>query len=231
LKVKRVYENIAEEIRRWILDGKLKAGDRLPSEEELIKQFGVSRASLREAFRLLESMGLVETELGKGRFVRNILRKENQELSEALKNALIARELVEPSIAMYAAQVASEQDIKKIQEALRRLELSYNLGCSEFLVHDKAFHIAVAEATHNFMLINFVLDYKSVIEELGAKTLNVKGRRKRSYKEHQQIFEAIKSHNPQAAHKANLLHIQNVKRTIEFLYGKGVINKCKDTGE
>ena len=103
LKVKRVYENIAEEIRRWILDGKLKAGDRLPSEEELIRQFGISRASLREAFRLLESMGLVKTILGKGRFVRNILREEVQRLPEALKNALIARELVEPSIAMYAA--------------------------------------------------------------------------------------------------------------------------------
>ncbi len=221
-----MYENIAEEIRRWILDGKLKAGDRLPSEEELLRRFGISRASLREAFRLLESMGLVETILGKGRFVRNILGEETQRLSEVLRNALIARELVEPSIAMHAAQVASEQDIQKIQEALQKLKLSYNMGCSEFLIHDKAFHIAVAEATHNFMLINFVLDYKSVIEELGAKTLNVRGRKERSYKEHKQIFEAIKAHNPEAAYKANLLHIQNVKRIIEFLYGKGVIDKC-----
>ena len=68
----RIYEEIVRQIRTLISEGKLKSGDKLPPERELAERFKVSRPSVREAMRALESMGLIEIRLGEGTFVREI---------------------------------------------------------------------------------------------------------------------------------------------------------------
>ncbi len=216
-RTRRVYEEVAEEIKSWILEGKLKPGERLPSEEELLRRFGVSRASLREAFRLLESMGLVETVLGRGRFVRSIPYVD-RESPKIFYETIIARELLEPSITRYAARSATEEDIERIRRVIERVEGKTYIAMSDLIKYDQDFHLEVAKATHNFLLINITMDYLNLIRGLRESTLKVPGRKEKSFREHKRIYEAIARRDEEEAYKADLEHVRNIRRIIEKLY-------------
>ncbi len=216
-RTRRVYEEVAEEIKSWILEGKLKPGERLPSEEELLRRFGVSRASLREAFRLLESMGLVETVLGRGRFVRSIPYAD-KESPRIFYETIIARELLEPSITRYAARSATEEDIERIRRVIERVEGKTDIAMNDLIKYDQDFHLEVAKATHNFLLINITMDYLNIIKGLRESTLKVPGRKEKSFREHKRIYEAIAKRDEEGAYKADLEHVRNIRRIIEKLY-------------
>ncbi len=216
-RTRRVYEEVAEEIKSWILEGKLKPGERLPSEEELLRRFGVSRASLREAFRLLESMGLVETVLGRGRFVRSIPYVD-RESPKIFYETIIARELLEPSITRYAARSATEEDIERIRRVIERVEGKTDIAMNDLIKYDQDFHLEVAKATHNFLLINLTMDYLNLIRGLRESTLKVPGRKEKSFREHKRIYEAIARRDEEEAYKADLEHVRNIRRIIEKLY-------------
>jgi len=226
-RTKRIYEEVAEEIRNWILEGKIKPGEKLPSEEELLKFFGVSRASLREAFRLLESMGLVETILGKGRFARS-LPKVDLSSPTVFYETLIAREILEPMITKYAARCATSEDISRIGKIIEKVEERLDSAIEELIRYDQEFHLEVAKATHNFFLINITLDYLNIIRGLGENTLKVPGRKEKSFKEHKRIYEAIANGDEEEAFRADLEHVRNVKSLIEKLYGEGEEKRVGD---
>ena len=78
----------------------------------------------------------------------------------------------------------------------------------------------MAKATHNFVLVNFTIDYGGLIGDLGARTLVIPGRKEELFEEHKMIFEAIKARNEKLAYEAELTHIHNVRRIIELLYVK-----------
>lgn len=218
-KPKRIYEEVAEEIKSWILTGKIKPGEKLPSEEELLRIFGISRASLREAFRLLESMGLVETILGRGRFARPLSEVDSSS-PKVFYEALMARELLEPTITRYAAKCATHDDIDRIRRIIEAMSRIEELSVEEMVKYDQEFHLEVAKATHNFLLVNITMDYLNIIRGLGENTLKIPGRKERSFKEHKKIFEAIASNDEEGAFKADLEHVKNVREMIEKLYGK-----------
>lgn len=218
-KPKRIYEEVAEEIRDWILTGKIKPGERLPSEEELLHIFGISRASLREAFRLLESMGLVETVLGRGRFARPI-PEVDKDSPKVFYEALMARELLEPTITKYAARCAEPEDVDRIGKIVEAMEKRKELSVEEMVRYDQDFHLEVAKATHNFLLVNITMDYLNIIKSLGENTLKVPGRKERSFREHKKIFEAIASKDEEGAFQADLEHVRNVREMIDKLYGR-----------
>lgn len=218
-KPKRIYEEVAEEIRDWILTGKIKPGEKLPSEEELLKIFGISRASLREAFRLLESMGLVETILGRGRFARPLPEVDSNS-PKVFYEALMARELLEPTITRYAAKCATPDDIEGIRKVIEAMSKVRELPVEEIVKYDQEFHLGVAKATHNFLLVNITMDYLNIIRGLGENTLKVPGRKEESFKEHRRIFEAIASKDEEGAFRADLEHVRSVREMIERLYGK-----------
>lgn len=217
-RTRRVYEEVAEEIKSWILEGRLKPGERLPSEEELLRRFGVSRASLREAFRLLESMGLVETVLGRGRFVRSIPYMD-KDSPKIFYETIVARELLEPSITRYAARSATQEDVERIRRVIERVEGKKDIRMSELIKYDQDFHLEVAKATHNFLLINITMDYLNIIKGLRESTLKVPGRKEKSFKEHKRIYEAIARKDEEEAYKADLEHVRNIRKIIEKLYG------------
>ena len=217
-RTRRVYEEVAEEIKSWILEGRLKPGERRPSEEELLRRFGVSRASLREAFRLLESMGLVETVLGRGRFVRSIPYMD-KDSPKIFYETIVARELLEPSITRYAARSATQEDVERIRRVIERVEGKKDIRMSELIKYDQDFHLEVAKATHNFLLINITMDYLNIIKGLRESTLKVPGRKEKSFKEHKRIYEAIARRDEEEAYKADLEHVRNIRKIIEKLYG------------
>jgi len=107
----------------------LRPGDKLPLERELAEKLSISRNSLREAFRVLESKGLVKSQAGRGRYVREIRKKgysntENIVLSlekSSILELLEEREIFEVKIAKIAAQRATVEDIELIEQALNKI--------------------------------------------------------------------------------------------------------------
>ena len=158
----RVFQDLVKQIQRAILDGRLKPGDKLPSQRELIQRFQTSRASLREALRVLEQKGLIEVKLGVsgGAVVKDV---DTEPITESL--ALLIqhqkvsfdhlaefREGVEGLVAALAAERATQADIRRLKDLLlqARAHLQQEKPkAEEFVRVDVQLHIALAQIVGN----------------------------------------------------------------------------------
>src|SRR3989304_4413029 len=125
VKQKRIYQDIVAQIRRLLDDGRLKPGFQLPSERELSELFQVSRASVREAIRALDSMGLVEIRSGEGTYVASTVESLLSPLAfairqqrDAFREIFEARRIGEPEIAALAAKRANPSEIRRLEAIL-----------------------------------------------------------------------------------------------------------------
>src|SRR5260370_23705460 len=127
VKSTRIYEEIVRQVKRLIAEGKLRSGDRLRLERDLVEEFMVSRTAVREALRALEGSGLIDVRAGEGAFVRDVSVESLIESlalvilphREAVKELFEARRLLEPAIAGPAAGRATREEIAEV-EALRQ---------------------------------------------------------------------------------------------------------------
>ncbi|NLX85379.1 MAG: FadR family transcriptional regulator, partial [Synergistaceae bacterium] len=112
----RIYEKVVEKLKESISSGEILPGDPLPSERQLMDNFGVSRSSLREAFRVMELLGLIESVPGKGRFVRYPKSVAEDEKNIRLEDSAVlelmeARRVLDPAIAAASAMRATSSDL------------------------------------------------------------------------------------------------------------------------
>ncbi len=221
IKTKRLYEEIVEQIKQLISDGRLKPGDRLLAERELAEQFQVSRASVREAIRTLEMLGVIDIRPGEGTFVRSsqaddIIRPLAMFLAverSSLLDMFEMRRIFETATAGLAAERASDEELDQISSTLEDMQERLNVQDPEKgQEFDTAFHYAVAEAAHNSLLTKL---FKTVSEEF-AKANSVARRQlyqdspenaQKIIDQHSKIFQAIQSHSSQAASTAMLDHL------------------------
>ena len=128
VKTTRIYEKVVEKLKEEIADGRLLPGDPLPSERQLMETFGVSRSSLREAFRVMELLGLIESIAGKGRFVRQPReiaedqRKGIQLEDSAILELMEARRILDPAIAGESAMRATPSDLMRLLRVITATE-------------------------------------------------------------------------------------------------------------
>src|SRR4030066_352405 len=210
----RLYESVIEQIMDLIKNNELKPGDKLPPEREMAEKLSISRNSLREAFRVLESRGLIKSKPGGGRFIREIRENghnntENIILSlekSSILELLEAREIFEVKIAEIAAQRAALEDIEIIEEALNKMNQKEELKDDKKTESDTEFHLAIAGASHNFVFVNIMKLHLDLLKETREKTWQIPGRREKQYQEHRAIFRAIKEHNSKKAVEAMLKH-------------------------
>lgn len=163
----RTHEHVLSQIAERILDGRLEVGDRLPSERELVSALGVSRTSVREALRILESMGIIEANVGSGRDAGSTICDRP---SEALSNLLrlhmaLARfrlvELVEVRIqlergaAAGAAMSATSADIDRLKELIEAMEQP-DLEHARFHEFDTEFHVTIARISGNTLVADLM---------------------------------------------------------------------------
>jgi DNA-binding transcriptional regulator YhcF (GntR family) len=153
VKRKRIHEDIVAQIRRHVVDGRLQPGDRLPSERVLSARFRVSRASVREAIRALESVGLVQILSGDGTYVASGLdvllgawRSSTPQKKDALRDAFEARKIIEPEIAALAASRATDAEIRRM-EAILAQQAERVAGGQTGVELDSAFHSLLAHST------------------------------------------------------------------------------------
>jgi len=158
-RIEKASDNIVAQIRDSILSGKFNPGERLANEKELIEQFSVSKATMREALRVLEVMGLIEIRkgIGGGVFIAEVGMKTTiysilnflhfQTIS--IRDITFIRYLFEPTTAEIAASKAQDKDI----EHLERTILEYNNQVDSDLSKGISFHRYIARMTENSILI------------------------------------------------------------------------------
>lgn len=219
VEYRRLYEDVIEQIETMIATGKLCPGDRLPPERELAEQIGISRGTLREAFRILERQGAIETRPGGGRVIRMMPHgsSERDEIVAILQSAatadlLVAREAVETAIVELACSQASEDDLQAIEEILRKQEAEMRAGG---IPHGDLFHGAAADACRNPVLGSIRLELSLHIPRKsdGGAAVAPEWVANR-HRQHVAIYEAIRARDPGRARQALL---ENLREAREYL--------------
>jgi DNA-binding FadR family transcriptional regulator len=213
----RLYERIVDQVESAIASGDLQPGQRLPSERELVAQFGTSRATVREALRVLESSGLVRSRPGDPNgpeilpFSSRGLSKQLRRLAHAegltLAQLLVSRMMLDAAANRLAAVLRTGEQLAQIEAAITRMGVAVDEGYAAFGEADVAFHEAVAAASGNTLVqvSNEVVrdTVLSLISDKIAHARNSKALMRRSLGHHAQVLEAIRSGDGPAAARAS----------------------------
>ncbi len=218
IKSTRIYEEIVRQIKTMISEGRLKSGDQLPPERDLAEKFVVSRTSVREALRALESLGLVEIRPGEGTFVREMSVEALIEplallmfsQREAIGELFEARRLLEPAIAALAARRATPEEVKEMERILDQQAKEIAAGRTG-LSQDAEFHAAIASAAHNQAITRLVHGIMDLLGQSREESLNAPGRPMRSHQDHRRVLEAIRQRDEHAAEQAMRDHVSAVE--------------------
>lgn len=225
IKQKRVYEEILEQIKGLVSEGVLKPGDRLISERELAERLQVSRASIREAFSALDMMGILESKPGEGTFIREVpqdsMIKPLALMLMLYKNSslevLEVRAILEAGSAAMAASRVTPEGLEKIKEALDEMERDVLCGAIGELP-DARFHLAIAEAADNQILIRLMNTVSDLIVETmrysRERLFQTPGNNITLLEQHKEIFRAIADKDSEAAREAMRAHLRFVRKEI-----------------
>jgi GntR family transcriptional repressor for pyruvate dehydrogenase complex len=221
IKSTRIYEEIVRQVKQLIAEGRLKTGDRLPPERELAEKFVVSRTSVREALRALESLGLIEIRPGEGTFVRQVsvdalvgpLALMMTSQREAIGELFEARRVLEPAIAALAASRATPDEVQEMERILESQAREVAAGRTG-LAEDAAFHTAVGAAAHNHAITRIVHAIMDLLTQSREESLNTPGRPTRSHQDHRRILQAIAKRNSSTARQAMLDHLVAVEALV-----------------
>ena len=236
IKRSRVSDEVVIQIKNLISEGKLRPGDRLPPERELIKQFGVSRPSLREALNSLMAMGFLEVKQSKRTFIKSVASERMEgPLSLLIKtdtqkifDLIEVRKAMEVWGASQAAERATEEDIKRLEFIIEEMERAIEEG-RDWDKEDADFHLAIAQATHNMVQIHIMSTMYDLLRESVAKLFTDKAKMKKLFQQHCRILNAIKTHSPEKARERTLEHLDYVDSEVKTI--NGMTNRMDTPGE
>lgn len=223
----RLAEVVAREIEQRVLEGRLKPGDRLPSERDLSAELGVSRASLREAIHKLAARGLLESRQGDGTFVTDrLLTSFANPWEEILRDhpgvhddLLEFRNMLEGRAAECAASRSTAADRERVRASLARLEAAYAGGDLDAQVNtDLEFHQTIAEASHNVIVSHLTASLLRLLRDNLRRNLNelmqVPAAREQLLDQHRAVWHAIEQGNADQAREVAGDHIGYVRQTL-----------------
>ena len=221
IKHVKVSDEVVDQIRNLISQGKLKPGDRLLPERELIREFDVSRPSLREALNSLITMGFLEIK-GKRTFIKSVTSESMQNpLSLLIKadtqklfDLIEVRKAIEAWGAFLAAQRATKEDIKHLENITEEMRKAFEEGRS-WEKQDADFHLEMAQATHNTIQTHVMSTIYDLLRESVAKVFKDRAKVKKLLDHHQRIFNAIKNHSPDKARERTLEHLNYVESEVK----------------
>ncbi|MDF2531913.1 MAG: GntR family transcriptional regulator [Clostridia bacterium] len=225
IKNTKVYEQVIDQIKDMIAEGTLNKGDRLPSERSLVEQLQVSRASLREALRALEVIGLVECKQGEGNYIKTSFEDNLLEPLSIMyrlersnpKEIWELRKTMEVEAVGLAAKRVTDTQLKELSELL----LSFNDEEDETYNAeiDKQFHYKLAECSGNILIYNILKTVSVLVEDFikGARTkiLNDKENKKVLFKQHKAMLIAVEKHSSVEARKAMREHLDYAMEFME----------------
>lgn len=220
IKHTRLYEQVIIKLERDFSEGLLQIGDRLPSERESAEKFNISRGTLRDAFRVLESQGIIETIPGDGRYLRKSLEeidKSEHPVIEDLKKAAMLdlieiREIIETGMIKYVCERATDQDILRLESLASQMNrVPTSIGEPDV---DYYFHQALAECSKNSAILNFMKLNMEIINQTREKNFARSKNVEQAQKEHMAIVEAIKNRDAETAKQKVMEHFIHIRKRI-----------------
>ena len=222
-----VPRSAVQRIQSMILEGILKPGDRLPAQRELSEQFGISRASLREALSVLETLGLIRVEVGRGVFVlgpdgdgapqakwRYADRYSPLEVYET-------RLMLEPRSAALAARNAKAEDLAAIGQSVERMRAAVEAGDLIAAAEcDSIFHRAIVECSGNRMVMELFRTVNGVMDEIQRLPFIHHERIWETVSEHEAIVAALNGRDEAGAAVAMAGHIRAAAGRIGIGLGR-----------
>lgn len=211
-----IKELALEQLRRYITSGAVKPGQRLPAERVLSERLGVGRSSVREALKVLEAIGLIESRIGEGTFLveqsgDTIGRTIGLSLATwggAIVELITARQMLEIEAVRAAAAHATGEEIAAMEAELERMEAAGN-DFPAYLAADMQFHRLIGRATHNAIVAHITGSLISMLEEAlregHADQLPMFAEGSAT---HREVFQAIARHDGAAAAEGMRRHLQ-----------------------
>ena len=215
LKKTRLYEEIVKQIIDKIKSGELKPGDRLPTERDLALQLAVSRTAIREALRSMELMGIIDSRVGGGTFIREmtlenlmdpfagILSKNERLIIELIE----VRMLLEVEIAKLAARKNDEKSMHLLEKSLVLMEKEVAEG-GLGLHGDNAFHQALALAADNLAMTSITRLCGELLNTTRKAALEALKDRMLGVEHHKAIFQAVKAGDEEKAGRLMKHHLE-----------------------
>jgi GntR family transcriptional repressor for pyruvate dehydrogenase complex len=221
-------EDIAARILQLIEEKRLQPGDRLPSERQLAATLGVSRPILREALRALSIMNITDTRSGEGTFVTSLdtdLLVGHLGFVLALDDSTFlqlfeARKILEPGIAMLAAERITEAEVAALEDCLRRAEAALE-DHDAFLEMDIQLHTQLTRAASNPILTRFMVSLGELTRASRLRTVQIPGVAEETLEDHRRIVGAVERRDGEAAREAVLLHLDHVESRLERMVTSG----------
>ncbi|ABR47043.1 GntR domain protein [Alkaliphilus metalliredigens QYMF] len=225
IKSTKVYEQVAEQIQDMIVNGELQKGDKLPSERHLAEELQVSRASIREALRALQIIGLIDVRQGEGSYINHSFEKCLFQplsimfmLQQSKPEEIIElRKIIEVEAAYLAAKRADDEEIEQLRSLIEQLKILKDLDDEETSVSvDKQFHYLIAKSSKNQLLVNVL----NVISELMDKFIkDARGmilireeNKEVLINQHEAIFKGLENRDPDATAGAMQAHIKFIMK-------------------
>lgn len=220
-------KKVASEIEEAIINKKLIAGDKLPTEFELCDQFGVSRTAIREALRTLSAKGLISIQKGKGIFIEgyssdSIIEPMHRYLQlKGTRNYIFevihARRIIEPGLAAHAAINRTEEHIEKLQKDVAEMR-KFNGSPEDFAKLDMAFHMDIAVASGNSIMPLILKPIHLLMPDIKAKILStVPGATESKVGTHPDILEAIINKDGNLAYRLMEEHLEGALKHAETM--------------
>lgn len=223
IKPKKIYEEVSEAILGMIKNGTLKPGDKLLPVHQLAEQFQVGRSAVREALSALRAMRLIEMKQGEGTYVKNFTPSAlTSSLSttllmkqEDIVNLFEVRKVLEVGVVGAAALKRTDENIHNMKRWLDEMQK----GMGDEQAGEKAdfhFHMAIAEASHNNILLELMNHVSEMIAEAIGETRRIvlygeQTTAERLLEEHRKIYEAVLKNDVEAAQQAMQNHLTNVE--------------------
>jgi GntR family transcriptional regulator, transcriptional repressor for pyruvate dehydrogenase complex len=223
---------VVRQITSHIINGALLPGDKLPSELEMTRRFGISRISLREAMKLLEAKGYIESKGRKGKFVRTITGEALETpLSEYIASSegnfsqlLEVVKIIGGEVASMATSMSSENDIMDLWCELALIESNVRRGgknqTDAILSHYTQFFVKLSQTAHNKVLSHLVMSISSILKQnlsiLYSDIQNKKGKESDLLSHLSAIVGAIEKRSESEAKSAVYQHIDFLKSKISI---------------
>ena len=221
-----IVNEVTEQLKKLILDGKIKPGDKFPSENELCEQLNVSRTVIREAKQSLTGMGLIETTRGKQTYVRSDFFEamlDSLSLGLQLKGGSVnelmeSRRIIEVAAAGLAAERADQKVIDELNTYLERQKAAMQSNdLMLYAVNDLGWHTTIAEATKNRVVIRMLSTIRNMLEALIIAGLKIPGSGSTAFEAHQRITTAIARGDAELAKQGMSDHLVAVRTMFEEL--------------
>jgi len=224
MKKKKVYEDIVERFSKKIENGDWKNGDKLPTERELAEILGVSRTSIREALRAMELIGMVESRVGDGTYVKalsldtafnSVVGAFNAD-SDFVLEMYEVRILLESYTITLAAKRRTEEHLELLRKTLKDMEEDIRQG-NKALESDNQFHFIIAQAAGNRALLS-ILTLCTELFNSSIKMANLPVNPQDIVEEHQKMYEALRNQDSALAARLMKSHLRRAyKRAVMLM--------------